>query len=44
LKIARSFVRGIGIGTDTGDRPIASSVTAMADSMELCVIGEGVET
>ena len=42
LKIDRSFMRGIG--SLVGDQAIASAVIAMADSMEFCVIGEGVET
>jgi diguanylate cyclase (GGDEF)-like protein len=42
LKIDLSFMRNVG--ADLGDQAIASAVIAMADSMELCVIGEGVET
>ena len=42
LKIDRAFMRNVG--ADLGDQAIASAVIAMADSMELCVIGEGVET
>ena len=42
LKIDRAFMRNVG--ADFGDQAIASAVIAMADSMELCVIGEGVET
>ena len=42
LKIDRAFMRNVG--ADLGDQAIASAVIAMADSMDLCVIGEGVET
>jgi diguanylate cyclase (GGDEF)-like protein/PAS domain S-box-containing protein len=42
LKIDRSFVSGLGAGT--ADRSIVRAVLAIADSMDLRVVAEGIET
>ena len=42
MKIAREFVQGIGISTV--DEAIISAIIVMARSMNLEIIGEGVET
>jgi diguanylate cyclase (GGDEF)-like protein len=42
IKIDRSFIRSIT--TDAGDKAIATAIISMADSMNLRVVAEGVET
>ncbi len=42
LKVDRSFVNGLG--TDTRDSTIVNTIIAMAHSMDLKVVAEGVET
>ncbi len=44
LKIDRSFVSGLGDGSDKGDLAIVSAVLTIARDMELSVVAEGVET
>jgi len=44
LKIDRSFIVGIGPGPGRGQAPIAEAVIALAHTLNLHVIAEGVET
>ncbi len=44
LKIDRSFVSGLGGPDDGYDRPIVDAIVKMAQSLQLEVIAEGVET
>ncbi len=44
LKIDRSFVSGLGGSEDPFDRPIVDAILKMAQSLQLDVIAEGVET
>lgn len=44
LKIDRSFVSGLGGPDDGYDRPIVDAIVKMAQSLQLDVIAEGVET
>jgi diguanylate cyclase (GGDEF)-like protein/PAS domain S-box-containing protein len=44
IKIDRSFVRNISVGSSAEDTAVASSIIVMAHNLGLAVIAEGVET